>query len=281
MTTCPACSGRDWIEWREVEDRFSSTSRYQIERCAVCGLGRTVGSDDGAQATAYAAAFERPSTGPVGTARRLYRWWLLRPRVSAVASAVGSGRILDVGCGTGELAAALTQAGFEVEGVEPEEDAAERARFRGVNVFGRSIEELPQEPRYDGVVMWHVIEHLPDPLSTLQLLKKRLAPGGVVVAAAPNVDSFDCSVWKKLWTHWDVPRHRWHFGRRSIRLLAGRAGFDVVVHRGTTQETWAGAVASTRRCFGASFHSLWRLLVLPFSFLGRAPGQLVVLKART
>jgi len=103
-------------------------------------------------------------------------------------------RVLDVGCDTGNLAAALKGRGLHAEGVEMDPAAAELAKARLDRVYVGSIvdEALLAEldGPYDIIVFADVLEHLARPDETLYRMKKLLSPGGVIIASLPNVANF-------------------------------------------------------------------------------------------
>jgi len=106
---------------------------------------------------------------------------------------VGHGkRVLDVGCGTGDLAEALAERGCRVTGVEIDPEAARQAEKYCERVIVGDVEDLDlseyldDEP-FDVILFGDVLEHLKDPLRTLDRLKPSLRPEGYLVASIPNV----------------------------------------------------------------------------------------------
>jgi SAM-dependent methyltransferase len=94
-----------------------------------------------------------------------------------------SGRVLDVGAGSGRLVELLREAGFSAFGVEI---AANEISPDGP-IIARNIEDVPHNNQFDAVVMLWVLEHLPDPASALERLHALIRPGGWIVARVPNV----------------------------------------------------------------------------------------------
>ena len=110
-----------------------------------------------------------------------------------VADLVGAAkRVLDVGCSTGYLAAAIAARGNEVLGVEYDEASAAIARERGLEVLTADLETNDLAAHFgagsfDVVVFADVLEHLRDPLPVLRRSHDLLAPGGYVVISLPNI----------------------------------------------------------------------------------------------
>lgn len=119
-------------------------------------------------------------------------------------------RVLDVGCGTGQLGALLRERGHEVTGVELVPGACEGARLRLDCVWNLDIEAdpLPPDSAFDAIVLADVLEHFIDPWRVLRELVCHLAPGGVVVASVPNVQNGDVI--------WRLVRGRWDYRERGI-----------------------------------------------------------------
>lgn len=107
------------------------------------------------------------------------------------------GRLLELGCGRGELLVGAAERGWEVEGVEMTQGFADVARSAGLSVECCSIQEsqlLGQEARYDVVLLAAVLEHLYDPRETLQKVNRVLRPGGLLFLDVPN----ECSLTMRM-----------------------------------------------------------------------------------
>jgi len=100
----------------------------------------------------------------------------------------GNGRrVLDIGCGTGELAALLAGRGYEVTGIErvPIQDPALASAFE---LLLADVENglPPVKGAYDFVICGDVLEHLRDPAKLLRQIHSVLTPSGRVIASLPN-----------------------------------------------------------------------------------------------
>ena len=152
----------------------------------------------------------------------------------------GRGRLLDVGCGRGEMLWAAREAGWEFEGVDvsPAHLAWARANF-GIDARLGALEQIrfPEE-HFDAVIMGGVIEHLYEPFSTLREVFRVLKPGGVFFFDAPNEDGLYMRVgnfyMRVLGRDWVVnlaptfaPYHVQGFNRSSVQRLIQRVGLEV------------------------------------------------------
>lgn len=241
---CPACGG-DRLEGlhRNCPDRRHwLPGTYDVVRCATCGLGQTAPQPDAASLPAlypdaYAsfASGARGARGPLGSLlkasfRLPYR---LRYGSLAPAPAPDGNRLLDVGCGTGVFLAEQAAAGWDVWGIEPNPEAAAAALARlpalSDRIIVRGIEDADfPDCSFDLVTMNHVLEHLVDPARTLASVHRWLVPGGRVHVRVPNIESLESRVFGRLWFGLDVPRHLYHFSRKSLRIMLEGAGFASV-----------------------------------------------------
>ncbi|UYW01019.1 class I SAM-dependent methyltransferase [Flavobacterium agricola] len=129
----------------------------------------------------------------------------------------GAGRVLDIGCGTGDFLIAASSAGWKITGYEPNEKAKTLACNKNVELVD-ATEELA-DASFDVITMWHVLEHVADLNAQIAELYRLLKPGGKLVIAVPNFKSFDAKYYKQYWAAYDVPRHLWHFSKKSIRKI--------------------------------------------------------------
>lgn len=136
------------------------------------------------------------------------------------------GRVLDVGCGSGDWLARMRALGWEVQGLDFDAAAVQVARERGLDVRLGSLEEQGYaSASFDAVTLNHVIEHVPDPIATLSECHRILRVGGTLVLATPNALSLSHRVFRADWRGLEPPRHLHVFTPASLRRALERAGF--------------------------------------------------------
>jgi 2-polyprenyl-3-methyl-5-hydroxy-6-metoxy-1,4-benzoquinol methylase len=148
---------------------------------------------------------------------------------------VSPGAVLDVGCGRGDLGAALLRRGWSVTGIDPSEHACAVARARGLDTRVATLETAGlADATFDAVVMSHSLEHVPAPRADLARAFRILRPGGLLLVSVPNFASWQRAVFGSRWYALDVPRHRTHFTGRSLAHALRAEGYDLVSLRTTS-----------------------------------------------
>ena len=125
-------------------------------------------------------------------------------------------RVLDIGCGRGNLLRSLAEQGCECHGVEREDFPVAGANSTIDYHLGPLTESTFMANSFDLVIIWHVLEHLYDPAETLDRVKHWLKPGGALVVAVPNIGSRQARWFGASWFHLDVPRHVTHLDTRWL-----------------------------------------------------------------
>ncbi len=137
--------------------------------------------------------------------------------------------LLDIGCGTGDFLELAKQNHWIVSGIEPNENARIISNRKVNNRVFKIDELLKFEPHsFDVITLWHVLEHLPKLEEHISIFKKLLKPKGTIVVAVPNYKSYDAVYYKNFWAAYDVPRHLWHFSKKSIKLLFSKEKMKVI-----------------------------------------------------
>jgi SAM-dependent methyltransferase len=176
-------------------------------RCRECGVATTDPWPTAAELEDAYAGHYRPAagrfSGPGDAILRRTRARLAN-RIDAIAP---PGPVLDVGSGDGALVAALVSRGREATGLDPYADAP-AARGGTVEDEERGV--------WAAVVLWHSLEHLPEPGRTVAIGVELLKPGGVAIIAAPNSDSLQARVFGDRWLALDLPRHLVHLSSGAL-----------------------------------------------------------------
>lgn len=124
--------------------------------------------------------------------------------------AASGGKLLEIGPSYGGFAYRAKKAGFEVEAVEMNEEAC-RFMNEVIGIKAHATDDpiayLRTSTEYDVIALWHVIEHVPDPWTMLEVIPQHLKPGGIVVIAAPNPQAFQFKFFRSLWWPLEAPRH--------------------------------------------------------------------------
>ncbi len=138
------------------------------------------------------------------------------------------GRLLDIGCGYGFFLEAMARRHWQVEGIELSKPAAAIAAAKEVGtIHSCAVEEMSDIGLFDVVSMFYVIEHVADPLQTLQSIAKLLKPGGVLVLRYPHTSpllKFSGSLARAL-TLMQAPSHLFDYAGDSMAILLKKAGY--------------------------------------------------------
>jgi SAM-dependent methyltransferase len=236
---CPVCAAPLGPPLFSSPDRLHGTpGRFSVAGCTGCGLGVTlpVVVDPAGLAGFYPSAYNAYSSLPRGlpglvsaAIRGLQCRRALRTPPLADLAQMPPGRLLDVGCGRGDLGTWFIARGWSVVGVEPSSDACALARSRGLDARVGTLSDVALEPdSFDAVVFRQSLEHVLDPLADLSRAFALLRPGGKIAVSVPNFGCFQSRRFGACWFHLDVPRHRFHFDASSLRSAIAGASFSEI-----------------------------------------------------
>lgn len=131
-------------------------------------------------------------------------------KLETITRFASRGRLLEVGPAFGVLAWQAKEFGFDVNVIEMDRRCCDFLQnYVDVNVVQSDSPHIAMKTMqsHDVIAIWHVMEHLPEPLSLLQAAAENLVAGGFLVVAMPNPESFQFKLMGSLWPHLDAPRH--------------------------------------------------------------------------
>jgi 2-polyprenyl-3-methyl-5-hydroxy-6-metoxy-1,4-benzoquinol methylase len=219
---CPGCGNT----------AFGLAFGEDIAHCAPCGLyfrsPRPIQSE-------IARSYATNETFGSWHSQQEYRSRMWDKRLRILLRHIQSGSLLDVGTGDAHFLDIATPH-FTITGTDFSDAAADWARKRGHEIIVGQLEALDFGQRqFDCITLWHVLEHVPSPMTLIQKAYSLLHPGGVVVVAVPNDENKFFRY--RLWGKPNPPLgplvfgseiHLSHFQPVTLRTFLGRNRFDVV-----------------------------------------------------
>jgi SAM-dependent methyltransferase len=141
------------------------------------------------------------------------------------------GKVLDIGCGLGEVLSVFKDHGWDATGIEFNPFAAAYARTQfGLHIINKSIYDFNAADRYDLIMLWGVLEHFYDPNMVLRKIHSLLADNGRLLIEVPSADSLLVRYYERTQRAVDRiiegDRHIMLFSLRSLSEMLARAGFS-------------------------------------------------------
>lgn len=233
IKVCPVCGGTHIERAMTCVDYYASSEVFYLCRCEDCGFLFTQDFPAEAEIGAY---YETPdyishSDTKEGLMNKVYHWvrnYMLKRKAALVAREAHqrTGRLLDVGTGTGYFSDMMQRLGWQVEAVEKNAQARAFAKDRfDLDVKPAAALQDFAPGSFDVITLWHVMEHLEPLNETWDMLNTLLTEKGVLIVAVPNCCSYDAKKYGAHWAAYDVPRHLWHFTPATIQQLGSRHEF--------------------------------------------------------
>lgn len=234
LINCPICGSEKHKLSISVKDFTVSKEIFNIVECGGCGLLFTnprpgINDIGDYYKSASYISHTNQQTGVFGRLYQFLRNRAIDRKLSWIEKHSSGNEILDYGCGTGEFLSFCSKQGWNTIGVEIADEPRKNAISRyGLNVISPLLIDSIALNKFDVVTMWHVLEHVDNLLDTVRTIVAKIKPGGLLVLALPNPESWDAKHYKEFWAAWDVPIHYYHFKKEDILRLADMAGLSLV-----------------------------------------------------
>jgi len=140
------------------------------------------------------------------------------------------GKVLDIGCGIGEVLSVFKDNNWDCTGIEFNEFAADYAQKNfGLNIINKSIYDFDGTEQYDLIMLWGVLEHFYDPSKVLRKIHELLKDDGILLLEVPSADSVLVRYYEKTSKMVDRiiegDRHIMLFSVRGFLEMTEKAGF--------------------------------------------------------
>ncbi|HAD82231.1 MAG: hypothetical protein A2509_04025 [Candidatus Edwardsbacteria bacterium RIFOXYD12_FULL_50_11] len=153
---------------------------------------------------------------------------ILNQQIDIVVPNIKNGKILDVGCGNGDMIAWMKEYGWDIYGTEISKKACDFAEKQGLKIYCGQLKDASFSiDFFDVVTINHVLEHVHDPLSVLTECNRILKKGGLLIVGVPNYNCYDSMLFGTNWSQLDVPRHLYHFTMDTLNQMLNMAGFKI------------------------------------------------------
>jgi SAM-dependent methyltransferase len=227
---CPLCSGASLEKEFGARDfRYNGARVFAVARCRSCGFKflNPRPKEDSIE------EFYRDDfySAPDSPAQKIWAplFSLIRKAfIRRLKRYKPGGRLLDIGCGSGELLSLAFSQGYDVYGVEPCPQAKNHF-FTDINhkISNKTLRECAFTGAYfDIVLLYQSLEHVHELDTTLKEISRVTKPGGFLFISVPNSDFFEARLFGRYYYNLEVPRHLYFFNRASLNALLNKYGWE-------------------------------------------------------
>lgn len=248
---------------------------FQVVKCRNCGLMRTnprptpgvIGfyyPDDYGPYLNTQVDRIKPSAG-IGKSLKTFASHIINNNTQKIPK-LEPGRMLEIGCASGAFLRQMAGQGWQVQGIEFSEKAAQSARQLGYHIHAGSLEAAPDPDKpFDLIVGWMVLEHLHDPIGCLKKLRHWAKPNAWLAISLPNAASLEFRMFKDKWYALQLPNHLHHFTPHTLALVLEASGWSL--HKVYHQRVLNNLIASIGYVlYDNGYNTLGRRLI-------KFPGQ--------
>ena len=221
---CNQCGSNEHTPVYQRPDRqFFPDEYFTVVECRRCGLGFVNPRPTFVEMQKYYPRAYYRGEGTESFERYLLRRFTAEARfLRDIERCKRKKQLLDVGCWNGNFPRFMRARGWDVEGVEVSEVSQ---RITDFPVYSQPFDQIPvDEPRYDAVTAWAVLEHVHDPMAYFRKAARVLKKGGLFVFLVTNFHS----IASRYLFGEDVPRHLYFFTRETVAQYLEKTGFTLV-----------------------------------------------------
>jgi len=269
---CPVCNNSNFNVFKEVfDDRYGEPNKYNLAKCSNCSHISTYPRLQLKElGPLYSKYYPRKDINYKDVLAKVklrknifskFLTWFQGVNNLGQLYAKKDEHVLDIGCGDCSSLIYLRKLGAIPYGIEEDKNVKSIAKSLDLPVHFGSIEDKPfSKVFFDLVVMNQVLEHMPSPAKTLNLIKERLTENGRIIIVIPNSESFWQKITGSKWINWHIPYHLHHFNQRNIEKMLNKYHFKIIKSQTITPNIWT--ILQIRNIFHKSkigeINNLWK-----------------------
>jgi 2-polyprenyl-3-methyl-5-hydroxy-6-metoxy-1,4-benzoquinol methylase len=234
LKICPICSKSNFLSFKTIDDYFLTGEKFQLTQCDDCGFIFTNPRPKPDKIQGYYQSNEyfshsKEKRNITSFLYNLVKSYSLKSKYRIIAKYSKKGKILDIGCATGEFLDYFNKNGWKTKGIEPAPEPRKFAKEKyGLDVSDENVLSEMKQETFDVITLWHVLEHVSNLNKRVDQIQSLIKANGIVVIALPNYQSWDAKFYDKYWAAYDVPRHLYHFSRKTIEILLSNHRLKII-----------------------------------------------------
>jgi len=211
----------------EVVDHFLTKEKFKIQKTSVPGLLKTIPTPTKEDIFKYYKSERYISHNSRKTGLFFFFYRFLRSinfyvKYRFLSSTKNNQYVLDFGSGEGYFLNKLKKKGINACGVDSSATPSLTTVYK--SIFAEQL----NSQKFSYITAWHSVEHVHELEKTISRMYDLLDEKGTIIVGVPNYLSFDARYYKKFWAAYDVPRHLWHFDKKSLKEVFENKGFRFI-----------------------------------------------------
>jgi SAM-dependent methyltransferase len=240
---CPICTS--------ARARWAAEYRgLRVARCLDCGHGYVwpVPSEDFLSSIYRDKAYYEGGQDSIGfrdySSLEPARRKMFARHLGRIESEIGVGRVLDVGCASGDFLKVARSRGWSVFGADPSVARAQ-VEAEGIELVGTTVHDATiEQGSLDAITFWDVLEHVVDPIADLRRARELLKPSGILALTVPDSANGLARVSGRRWFGYKTAgEHLQFFTHESLSAAFEKAGLTLRIRRPTTWSCTVGFLA--------------------------------------
>jgi len=228
---CIICEGK---YFKTISERVRDSTKHRVVRCKGCGLLQlsprpSINKDK----EFYDQNRQTKNIKGPNNLRLIKKNFLndTNRRVELVSKYISRGRnLLDIGSGYGFFLQEMDNQGYEITGIETSKERREissevtKVKVLNINLF----ENEADLSKFDCITLFHVLEHINNPISFLRIIQKHLNSDGKLIIEVPNADDMSLGACEKYRNFYWQRAHLFYFNAKTLQKVIQKAGFSII-----------------------------------------------------